>query len=124
MIPQALANNATTAVDKCKDPQTHQDKLDCLLPSEEVFIASEEAGLATGDIATDFIPFFINTGLSIAGTLIFVAFLYSGFLMVFANDNEENIEKGKKIMIYSVVGAVVIATSYAVIFGIANLQLD
>lgn len=121
-IPSALAE-----VD-CTNPQNNDERLECLFPTQENLIEgsakNEGASLSTGDIAEDFIPFFVNTGLAIAGTLIFVAFLYAGYLLVFANDSEENIEKGKKIMIYSIVGAVVMAIAYAVVFGIANLQLD
>jgi len=118
IIPSALALD-------CENPVTHQDKLDCLLPSEEELIqGGDGTSLATGDIGTDFIPFFINTFLSIAGTLIFISFLYAGYLLVFSNDSEENIEKGKKIMIYSIVGAAIMAIAYAIVYGIANLQID
>src|SRR3989338_3883950 len=122
-VPNAFAVN-------CNEPATlsHEEKVNCLIPSQEELIEgsarNEGTTLATGDIAIDIIPFFINTGLAIAGTLIFISFLYAGFLLVFANDNEENIEKGKKIMIYSVVGAVVMAISYAVVYGVANLQIN
>lgn len=111
-----------------------EQKLECLFPSEQELIeespqgqgsdGSVQTSLPHGDIFTDFLPFFINTLLAAAGSLIFIAFLYAGYLMVFTNDNEENIEKGKKTMIYAVIGAFVAAISYAVIYGIANLDLD
>lgn len=121
LIPTAFAD--------CANPANKEEKLNCLFPTQEELIENarqreEGTSLSTGDLGEDFIPFFINSGLSIAGTLIFVSFLYAGFLLVFANDSEENIEKGKKIMIYSVVGAAVMAISYAVVFGIANLQIN
>lgn len=109
---------------------TNAEKLNCLLSSEEELIEGSPQGQETktslphGDIFKDFLPFFVNTAISIAGTLIFTALLYAGYLLVTANDVEEKIEKGKKIMIYSIVGAVVMAVSYAVIYGVANLDLD
>lgn len=113
----------------CEDPAASKEqKLKCLLMDEKKLIEcstkNEGTQLAQGDIATDFIPFFINLGLSIAGTMVFIAFLYAGYLLVFANDKEEDIEKGKKILTYAVVGAIMVAISYALVFGVANLDLD
>lgn len=119
----------------CSNPQTQQEKDNCLtqklnqllLSEEELIEASDKSEgtkLAQGDIGTDFIPFFINLGISIAGTMVFIAFLYAGYLLVFANDKEEDIEKGKKILTYAVVGAIMVAISYALVFGVANLDLD
>lgn len=127
-IPQALAED-------CTNPLTEQEKKNCLtqklnqllLSEEELIEASpnnEGTTLAQGDIATDFIPFFINLGISIAGTMVFIAFLYAGYLLVFSNDKEDDIEKGKKILTYAVVGAIMVAISYALVFGVANLDLD
>ena len=125
-IPHAFAETETEV--DCSNPQTQQEKLNCLLLSEEELIEAspdnEGTSLAQGDIATDFIPFFINLGISIAGTMVFIAFLYAGYLLVFANDKEEDIEKGKKILTYAVVGAIMVAISYALVFGVANLDLN
>ncbi len=121
-IPKALAL-------ACENPQTPDEKLNCLLISQDEFVnqgsvKNEGTTLAEGNIATDFIPFFINLGTSIAGTMVFIAFLYAGYLLVFANDKEESIEKGKKILTYAVVGAIMVGISYALIYGVANLDLD
>jgi hypothetical protein len=121
LIPSALAS--------CADPVDNEEKLNCLFPTQEELIGNARqnegtTSLSTGDLGEDFIPFFINSGLSIGGTLIFISFLYAGYLLVFTNDSEENIEKGKKIMIYSIIGATVMAISYAIVFGIANLQIN
>lgn len=129
LIP--LANAESTTAPTCAGENLSDEvKLECLFPSEEALIegspqsGSTPTSLPHGNLTEDFLPFFINTGLTIAGTLIFVAFLYAGYLLVFVNDNEENIEKGKKTLIYAVIGAFVMAISYAVIYGIANLDLD
>lgn len=125
-IPKALGQTLDC---EAKNLTTEQ-KLQCLFMSEQELIEGSPQGQSTGtslphgDINQDFLPFFINTALSIAGTLIFTSFMYAGYLLVFVNDNEEKVEKGKKILIYSAIGAAVMAISYAVIYGIANLDLD
>ena len=115
----------------CSNPSNANEKLECLFPTQEDLIEASpnaagpgnEVTLPSGDIATDFIPFFVNTGLSIAGTLAFIAFLYAGYLLIFMNDNDENVEKAKKILTYTAVGIVVMAISYALVYGIATLDL-
>lgn len=115
------------AVTDCNNPQTLAQKQECLLPDESELIGGSTQGtvqLASGDLQKDFIPFFVNMGTGVAGTLIFISFVYAGYLMVFSNDKEESIDKGKKILTYSVIGAIVIAISYAVVYGIIQLDLD
>lgn len=112
---------------------TNDKKLEQLLPNENELIggspwsfrgSGNEVSLPSGDITKDFLPFFINTALSLAGTLVFIALLYAGYILVVANDNEEEIQKGKRILIYACIGIAVIGASYAIIYGIANLDLD
>ena len=134
LAPIVHADEATTALPCDNSDLTDAQKLECLFPSEVALIeespqgqgsdGSVQTSLPYGDLYTDFLPFFINTLLAAAGSLIFIAFLYAGYLMVFTNDSEENIEKGKKTLIYAITGAFVAAISYAVIYGIANLDLD
>lgn len=121
---------ATTDVDCSAKNLPAEDKLECLFPNEESLIEKSPQGdagstsLPSGNLLTDFLPFFINTALAITGTLIFIALLYGGYLFVLANDDEESINKGKKIMTYSIIGAIVVAISYAAIYGLVNLNLD
>jgi hypothetical protein len=121
-MPSALA------ADKSAD-----EKLNELLGSEDSLIGGSpwsfegegnEVSLPSGNVTSDFLPFFINTALSIAGTLVFVSLLYAGYLLIVANDNEEEIQKGKRILIYAAIGIAVMASSYALIYGIATLDLD
>ncbi|MBT5016164.1 hypothetical protein HN748_02890 [Candidatus Peregrinibacteria bacterium] len=125
---------AYAAVDPCEDPSglSADEKLKCLFPEEQELIelspqATTNQGnvkLPSGHITEDFLPFFINTALSLAGTLVFIAILYAGYLLVVANDNEEEISKAKRILVYCMIGIAVIAGSYAIIFGVATLDLD
>ena len=56
----------------------------------------------------------IKMSLTILGTLTLVYFVYGGYLIVRSLGEEEKIEKGKKIMVNTVIGLAIIFTSYAV----------
>lgn len=62
--------------------------------------------------------------LSIAGVLAFIAFTAAGIMMVSARGNEDQIKKGKDILIWSILALAVIATSYAIVLGITQLQFS
>ena len=132
LTPVVRADDTIETPDCSRSNLTPDQKLQCLFPTEESLIegspqGSSESGptnLPHGNLFTDFYPFIINTLLATATTLIFVAFLYAGYLLVFTNNKEENIEQGKKTITYAIIGAFVAAISYAMIYGIANLDLD
>jgi|GEM_PF-2870371 len=73
-----------------------------------------------GDVISAAIKFL----LSIAGVLAFIAFTAAGILMVTARGNEEQIKKGKDILIWSILALAIIATSYAIVLGITQLQFS
>ena len=134
VIPLALATDETAVTNPCDEPTnlTADQKLECLFPDQVELIqnspqANTDQGnvsLPSGHITEDFLPFFINTALSLAGTLVFIAIFYAGYLLVAANDDEEAISKGKRILSYSAIGIALIAASYAIIYGVATLDLD
>jgi uncharacterized membrane protein len=45
--------------------------------------------------------------------LAFVVFIYGGFLMILSYGNDEQSEKGKKIIFSAIIGIVIIVISYA-----------
>lgn len=57
----------------------------------------------------------ITAALGISGVLALLAFVYGGILYMLAGVNPKNVEKGKEIMKYAVMGLFVIFSSYAVI---------
>lgn len=61
--------------------------------------------------------------LGITGSLAFIAFTVGGIMMVTSQGNEERITKGKTIILYSVLALIIIATSYAIVLGITQLNL-
>lgn len=64
----------------------------------------------------------IKTLLNISGGLTLLGLTVGGVFMVIANGATDSIEKGKKIVIYSIVGLLVIAISYAIVVGVSELQ--
>lgn len=64
----------------------------------------------------------ITTILQITGSLTLISFTVGGVTMITAQGNEEKISKGKAIMLWSVVALVIIATAYAIVLGVTQLQ--
>ena len=64
----------------------------------------------------------IKICLNISGALTFCAFSVGGIMIATANGKEENITKGKNIMIWSTVGLVVIALSVAIVTGVTSFD--
>jgi len=58
---------------------------------------------------------FITAALGISGVLALVAFVYGGILYMLAGVNPKNVEKGKDLMKYAVIGLFVIFSSYAIV---------
>jgi hypothetical protein len=85
------------------------------------------AGIAAGTVGTSgtwqmMLAGIIKFILSITGALAFVSFSYAGIMMVTAQGNEDHIKKGKNLLLWSILALAIIATSYALILGISQLQ--
>lgn len=62
---------------------------------------------------------------TIAGILGVISMVVAGIMMVLAQaGNEELLNTGKKILIYSAIGMIIIAGAYAIILGISNIRLS
>jgi hypothetical protein len=70
-----------------------------------------------GDIDTPqkLIGKIINSALGIVGSIALVMFIYGGFTWMLAAGNAEAVSKGKNILIWSVIGLVIIFSSYALV---------
>lgn len=64
----------------------------------------------------------IQLTLTITGTLAFIAFTVGGIMMVTARGKEDNIKKGKDILIWSIIALAIIAISYGIVLGISQLN--
>lgn len=61
-----------------------------------------------------------NLALNFAGIFAFIMFLYAAFTLTFSNGVDANIEKGKKTLLWSVLGLVIIATAKLVLELVKN----
>ena len=59
--------------------------------------------------------------LQITGSLTFISFIVGGVIMVVARGNEEEVKKGKSIILWSIVALLIIAISYAIVTGVTQL---
>ncbi len=57
----------------------------------------------------------ISGALGILGSLALATFIYGGFIWMLSGGSPERIEKGKKILVWAVIGIVIILTSYVIV---------
>ncbi len=104
------------------------DDVDLLLPSQQDIIEAQDednrVSLPGGDFLGEIVPAIITNVLYATAFLIFIAFMYGGVLLVIARGNEDAVTKAKSIVIYAAVALALLSLGYAVIFGIANLNLN
>lgn len=60
--------------------------------------------------------------LGVTGSLTLVAFTVGGVMFVASQGNEEQISTAKKIIFWSIFALLIIASSYALILGVSQLQ--
>jgi len=75
-------------------------------------IASQTGG--EGDIR-EFAKTILNFILGFLGFIAVVYVIYGGFLYVASGGNQENVDKGKKIILYAAIGIVIILASFAIV---------
>lgn len=104
-----------------------EDDIDILLPSQHDFIEVHDednrVSLPGGNFLSEIVPAVITNAMYVTSFLIFIGFMYGGVLLVISRGNEEGAEKAKTIMIYSSVALGIMSLGFAIIFGIANLNL-
>lgn len=57
----------------------------------------------------------IKKALTLVGTLALAFLVYGGFLYITAAGDTQQIEKGKKVIIYAIIGIIVIGLAYALV---------
>ncbi len=102
-----------------------EDDVNILLPSQQDIIQDDQGrvSLPGGNLLDEIVPAVITNIIYMVGFLIFIAFMYGGTLMVIGRGNEEYITKAKNIMIYSAIALALVSLGYALVYGIATLNL-
>lgn len=77
---------------------------------------SEIAG-ATGGTGSirELVLKIVNYALGFLGLVAVIMVIYGGFLYVTAGGEQENVDKGKKILMYSMIGIILILLSFAIV---------
>ncbi len=109
----ALADNCATNETGSTDP------CELLEPLPEGDILQN---FPQGDIFKNIVQGAVKVMLIATGLLLFVALVVASIMMIISMGKEAEIGKAKNIILYSVIGLVIIATSYAIIFGISSLE--
>lgn len=71
----------------------------------------KQTGYTTSDLPT-FIGRIIKWVLGIIGVVMIALFVYGGVMYATSAGNEDRIETGKKVMVYTIVGVIIIALAY------------
>lgn len=53
--------------------------------------------------------------ISIIGAIAFLIFMFGGFLWIFSGGNEDQIKKGRDVMIWAAIGMIIIFGGYAIV---------
>ncbi len=70
------------------------------------------AGLPTGDVPT-FLGQVAGSALALAGSIFLFLVIYGG-IMIMTSAGSDRVEKGKKIITWAVIGALLLGASYAI----------
>ncbi|MBU0577157.1 pilin [Patescibacteria group bacterium] len=102
----------------CKNPD-YYNSLRCLSEAE-VGIGITEEGLAGSGIthtqtASDLIIKYVNFMLPYLALAAFVGYVVAGFFYVTAYGNQEQLDKAKKILIWSTVGLIIVIASFTIV---------
>ena len=106
----------------------YEETVDMLFPDQTSLIEDQDdqnrVSLPSGDLVTEIVPAIVTNLLYAIGFLVFISFMYAGVLMVIGRGNDEMTTKAKNIVIWSAVALVLVATGYAIIYGIATLNME
>lgn len=80
--------------------------------------ASDDTDLASGLISM------INRVLTFLGILLLFIVIYAGFLIITSDGKEDAITKGRKMIIYALIGVIVIVLSYTIVNFIGTIGTD
>lgn len=105
-----------------------EEKVEILFPGQEELIQDQDdqnrVSLPSGDLVTEVVPAIVTNLLYMVGFMIFISFIYGGVLMIIGRGNDEMTGKAKSIIIWSAIALILVSAGYAIIYGIATLNLD
>lgn len=82
----------------------------------------EVGGVPEGDLLDDFIPGIIRLLFRFTSLVIFISFLVSGVMYITAFGNEDNLNKARRILYYSLIGFAVVTLAFAIVQAITDID--
>lgn len=97
---------------------------DLLLPNTQDILQSNRVDLPSGDAVTEVFPALVTNLLYLFGFLLFISMLYAGSLLVTGRGNEDSVTKARQIFVYGLIAMALVGAGYALVYGIATLDLS
>lgn len=91
-----------------------------LASSEDIIRDTDRHNAAVSDDFRAAVVGFMNYFLSFLGLIAVIMVVYAGILLVTAQGDEQQINKGKKIILWAAIGMLIIMLSYAIVQVIAG----
>ncbi len=108
-------DKAQQALDKLRSNGDDLKKI-----TESKAIKDKNVQFVEGDLETEVLPRLIRIIFSLSSLLIMIIFVYAGIRLVFSQGDEEEMGNAKNMLVYSVVGAVIIMISFALVTGVVG----
>lgn len=74
-----------------------------------------------GELTTDLMPFVIRVMTVLIGAIAVVVFAYAGVNYIIRGDNEEEVGKSIKMLLYGTIGVAIASLSYAIINNVLSI---
>jgi hypothetical protein len=119
-----LGQTTIVSAEEAKKP-TKQDILPTVIYPKGTNKAATKLAVVDGLPKSEWTVFFANIIqfiLAITGSLAMLSFTYGGVLMVTAQGQDEKLSKGRGVLMWSIIALIIIAVSFALVFGISNLK--
>lgn len=84
-------------------------------PSTRQFRVTDDVTFVDQDLLQGWMPWIIQQASILIGALSLIVFVYAGVLLILKGDNEEELGKAVKMLIFGVVGIALAAFSYSII---------
>ncbi|MFH1254974.1 MAG: pilin [bacterium] len=104
-----VLKSGAVSAEECKTLQEN-----CTISSSATVSLANPLGQGKTDIPT-LLGKIINSVLGIIGSLALIMFIYGGASWMLSGGNQEQVTKGKNIIIWATIGMVIIFTAYALV---------
>ncbi len=116
-----VGRHTLSVQEKYKNVWTPESSAEVVVFPLDVSGTDYVSGLPTATAHTELLPLLIKFLIMLGGLVAFISFMYSGIWMIIFADHDDEIEKMKRNLTYSVVGLVVIGLAYSIVSGVLKL---